>query len=240
MSMNATFVQVDATELTQIQTDPSMAETLFQDGPMIPPVFAQLDEKMRERVRTIGPQMLANQLSHLDPGLRQKIEARLGQSTSELAGGKGGDAILKLMQERDARASARSQPSGSREKLSLEKEWHGVHFVLCGQAEPGADLLSQVVMGGVELGEDDEGFSGYGPARFFPPDKVAEIAKALSHPGLETEAAARFDADRMTKLKIYPGWRASDSGAVMDALRRLRIFYLDAASKRRAIVTCLV
>ncbi len=240
MSMNADFVQVDVAELTRLQSDPSMVEALFQDGPMIPPVFARLDEKMRERVKNMGPQLLANQLSQLDPRIRQKLEERLGQSTSELAGGKGGDAILKLMQERGARAAAKSHLSGSREKLSLDKEWHGVHFVLCGKAEPGVELLSQAVMGGVALGEDDEGFSGYGPARFFPPDKVAEIAKALSRLELENEMAARFDADEMTKLNIYPGWRSSDAGAVMDAFRRLRNFYMDAASKQRAIVTCLV
>jgi hypothetical protein len=44
----------------------------------------------------------------------------------------------------------------------------------------------------------------------------------------------------MTKLSIYPGWKSSDAGAVMDAFRRLRNFYMDAASKQRAIVTCLV
>jgi hypothetical protein len=146
MSMNAEFVQVDVPELTRLQSDTSMAEALFQDGPMIPPVFARLDEKMRERVKNMGPQLLANQLSQLDPRIRQKLEERLGQSTSELAGGKGGDAILKLMQERGARDAAKSRLSGSREKLSLEKDWHGVHFVLCGEAELGAELLSQAVL----------------------------------------------------------------------------------------------
>jgi hypothetical protein len=42
-----------------------------------------------------------------------------------------------------------------------------LHYVLCGEAEPGADLLSQAVLGGAAFGEDDEGFSGYGPARYF-------------------------------------------------------------------------
>jgi hypothetical protein len=44
----------------------------------------------------------------------------------------------------------------------------------------------------------------------------------------------------MSQLEIYPGWRTSEAEGVMDALRRLRDFYADAASKGRAIVTCLV
>ena len=123
--------------------------------------------------------------------------------------------------------------------LSLEKAWHGVHYVLCGEIEPGESLLSQAVLGGVELG-DDEGFSGYGPPRYFTAAQVAELGQALSRPELEAEAAARFDAERMSQLGIYPGWQPSHAEWVMDGLRRLRDFYSDAAKKRQAIVTCLV
>ncbi len=90
------------------------------------------------------------------------------------------------------------------------------------------------------LGDDDEGFSGYGPPRFFDAAQVAELAEALGRPELESEAAARFDPQRMCELGIYPGWQPSDSEWVLDGLRRLRAFYADAAGKRRAIVTCLV
>jgi hypothetical protein len=69
---------------------------------------------------------------------------------------------------------------------------------------------------------------------------VAELARALSQPELESEAAARFDAARMSQLGIYPGWRPSDAMEVMDGFRRLRDFYADALEKGRAIITCLV
>jgi hypothetical protein len=95
------------------------------------------------------------------------------------------------------------------------------------------------VLGGVELGHD-EGFSGYGPPRYFTAAQVAELGQALSRPELESEAAARFDAARMSQLQIYPGWRPSDAEWVMDSVRRLRDFYSDAANKGQAIVTCLV
>lgn len=241
MSMNATFVQIDEAELSRLQADPSLAETLFQDGPAIPPVFAALAKTMQERMRAAGPQVLADKLAQLDPRLRQQIEASMGRTALAFAAGGGGDDILKMLQERAARRGGLGPSASPHAVLSLDKSWHGVHYVLCGEVEPGASLLSQAVMGGVALGdEDDEGFSGYGPARYFTAAQVVELSQALGRPEVESEAAARFDAERMSQLGIYPGFRASDAEEILDAYRRLRDFYSDAADKGRAMVTCLV
>jgi hypothetical protein len=236
MSMNATFVQVDAAELSRIQADLSSAEALFQDEFLAGPALA-LTRLMQDRMRSGGPRLTADALSRLPPPLRQQLEASLGRTTAALAAGHG-DAILKTMQQHLPRPA--SPESATRSTLSLDKAWHGVHYVLCGEAEPGPALLSQAVLGGVELGDDPEGFSGYGPARYFTALQVVNLAQALSRPELESEAAARFDAARMSQLDIYPGWQPSDAEWVMDAFRRLRDFYADAASKKSAIVTCLV
>jgi hypothetical protein len=234
MSMNATFVQIDEAELSKIQADPSLAELLFQDGQqLMPPVFAALGKKMQERMRAAGPQALADVLKRLDPSMRQQMQERFNRM---IAPGGSGDAVLKLMEERRA---GRGSLARERPVLSLDKAWHGVHYLLCGEVQPGATLLSQAVMGGVELGQD-EGFSGYGPARYLTPAQVAAISQALSSPELEQRAAARFDAARMSELRIYPGWQDSDAEWVMDAFQRLRNFYSDAAKKGGAIVTCLV
>ena len=240
MSMNATFVQVEEAELARMKANPDLAETLFQDDAVMPPVFTALSKTMQERVRTAGPQLMADALSRMDPALRKQIEDSLGRTMAAMSGGAGGAEILKMMQERGARREGGASLAGQRATLSLDKEWHGVHYVLCGQVEPGASLLSQAVLGGVDLGDDDEGFSGYGPARYFSVAQVAEIARALGGTEVEAEAAARFDAERMVQLQIYPGWRRSDLDGVMDAFRRLRDFYSDAAGKGRAIVTCLM
>lgn len=97
-------------------------------------------------------------------------------------------------------------------------------------------------MGGVELGDDPEGFSGYGPARYFRAAQVRALSEALSSPELESEAAARFDPAAMSRLQIYPGWRGGDQDKqwLLDAFHRLRDFYARAASQGRAVVTCLV
>jgi len=144
------------------------------------------------------------------------------------------------MQEQLAR---RAEPAGrKREVLSLDKAWHGVHYLLAGAAEPGPELRSQAVLGGVELGEDPEGFSGYGPARYFRAAQVRQICEELRRPEVESEAAALFDSGRMTQLQIYPGWRdgEQDKEWLIDAFQRLRDFYVSAAAQGRAIVTCLL
>jgi Domain of unknown function (DUF1877) len=239
MSMNATFVQVEETELTRIQANPSLAETLFEGETVLPDAFICLAKKMQDRVRAGGPNFMAEALSRLDPTLRKQLEERIDRTASAMAGGAGGDAILKLMEQRRATIAGPASAGGARAVLALDKAWHGVHYVLCGEVEPGAALLSQAVLGGIELG-DGEGFSGFGPARYFTSAQVAELSQVLRRPETESEAASRFDAVRMTELGIYPGWEPAHQEWVMGAFRRLRDFYSDAARKGRAIVTCLI
>ena len=238
MSMNATFVQVDQTAISTLEKDPSLAEALFEDESLAIPGLAVFTKAMQERVRALSPELLASALSRFDPEMRKQIEQRLKRTASEL--GSSGDAILKLMEERAGRGARPGSPVSARAVLSLDKAWHGVHYLLCGEVEAGPALLSQAVLGGVALGEDDEGFSGYGPARYFTAAQVSDLSQALSRPELESEAAARFDAQRISELSIYPGWQTSDAEWVMHAFRRLRDFYADAAGQGRAMVTCLV
>jgi hypothetical protein len=242
MSMTAVFVQVSQDELAGIQADPLRVEILFANGSAAASlaIFGKLSQVMQERVKSMGPQMMANALSRLDPKTRTMLEARLGSTTEALAAGQGGADLLKLMQERQDRALKTAAAASRHRKLSLEKEWHGVHYLLCGKTEPDSELLSQAVLGGTILGDDDEGFSGYGPARFLKPEEVTALSRELDRPETESKAASRFSAAEMTRLGIYPGWRAESRDEVMDALRRLRDFYAEAAAKGSAIVTCLV
>ena len=242
MSMNAVFVQVDPEELARIEANPALAEPLFQPGFVSPMAkFGELSKQMEERIRTAGPQLFGQTLANLDPRIRQQLEQRLGATTQQFASGQGGEELLKMMQQRRERAMEMMQTAQKkRPQLSLDKEWHGVHYLLCGETEPGDSLLSKTVLGGKPLGDDDEGFSGYGPARCFNPQEVAQLSEALSRPQVEAEARSRFDAVRMNNLKIYPGWRAQDAEELMNSFRQLRAFYGDAVKNGKAIVTCLV
>ena len=240
MSMNAFFVQVEDAEIARFEADSDSVEALFAEQTLPTAGLLNMTAAMQERLRATGPQMMAETLSRLPEPLRQQIEASLGRTTAALASGQGGDDILRLMQKQLAR---RTDPGGGkREVLSLDKAWHGVHYLLAGTAEPGSDLRSQAVLGGVELGDDPEGFSGYGPARYFRAARVRELSEELRRPTVEAEAAARFDPAKMSQLNIYPGWRAGeqDKEWLMDAFRRLRDFYSNASLQERAIITSLV
>ncbi len=233
MAMLASFVQVDEELLEKIREDPSLAESLFEPEAGPKPDL----EKMRETILARGPQLMAGALANLPAELRQQIEQRMGKTLEALRGGAGGDVIYRMMQEREG-ARAAGALAGRHGALSLDKDWHGLHYVLCGEAEPRETLLSQAVLGGTEVGED---FAGYGAARYFTATQVAELAQALGPAQVEQQAATRFDPKRMTELRIYPfGWKADDRERVMEAFTDLREFYAEAAARGWAVVTCLV
>ena len=164
-------------------------------------------------------------------------EAELSRIQDSPSRAAGANTLLELLQRRvPASANTATAPPAA---LHLDRAWHGVHYLLCGEAARGAALLSQPVLGGTQIGGQLEDFSGYGPPRYFTAAQVSELAEALAPVTVELTAATRFDAAQMFHLDIYPGWRPSDEWWLMDAVRRLRDFYADAAANRRAIVTCL-
>ncbi len=257
MSMIAKFVQVQPGRLAELLEDPDSVELLFENGAPIAAslgVFMKMSETVRERVQRLGPQMLAGTLERMDPQTREALSKRLesmGVDPAALAKGEGGEALFKameqrrealskLMEQRSAMAHRFAAAGGTKRSnvISLDKAWHGVHYLLCGKAEPGTSLLSQAVMGGTEIGDD---FSGYGPARYFDAAGATRIAAELTRANLESELSARFDAAEMTRLGIYPGgWSQSGSGWLMEAYRALRDFYSGAASQSAAVVTAIV
>ena len=236
MSMNAVFVQVEELEIDGFEDDPDSVEELFTDGEASTAAL-NMAVLMQNRIHAVGPQEMEKRLANLPEPLRQQVAESMGRTKTALACG---DDLAKLLQERLAQ---RAKPGdGERERLSLEKAWHGLHYLLAGSVEPGSELLSQAVLGGVELGDDPEGFSGYGPARYFRAAEVRKLAEALRRPEVEAEAAARFNAARMTELQIYPGWGQGEQNKewLMAAFRKLREFYGRAAAQKRGVVTCLV
>ncbi len=257
MSMLAVFVQVEPGRLNEIIEDPSRVTELLDGGEdtggLVKGPLAQagpLGEAMELMQRT--PKILAASMAMMDPAMRERIKQRLaaaGINTDAMtAGGEDADALLKLMRERgqalaamvgsqqSPKAPNSSGKAGQGAKISLEKAWHGVHYLLCGEIEPGSAIPSQAVMGGVEVGED----LGYGPARYFDADEVRAISQALNRATLEAEMTARFDPARMTSLGIYPGgWKAGDVNWLMEEFRRLQKFYDDASAAKLAIVTNL-
>src|SRR5215472_12556924 len=78
---------------------------------------------------------------------------------------------------------------------------------------------------------------GY-PAHCFSPAQVAQIAAALQSPMLNRDLLARFDAEAMTEMGIYPGtWKTGDRDWLLDACHSLRDFYAAESKAGQSVVT---
>lgn len=84
-----------------------------------------------------------------------------------------------LFRSRDAlpallwRAERQAEFSDS---LSLETDWHPLHFLLTGDPWHGAPPLAWAVLGGTPSGEE----LTYGPVRYLTPAEVVDVATALA------------------------------------------------------------
>jgi hypothetical protein len=236
MSMLAKFVQVEPGLLEQIRREPGAAEQLFTPPAPAAPRTGFDSDQLRALILARGPALMAGALDQF-PGVREQLEQRLGATQDELRRGEGGEALLRLVQQR--MGVGPSEPlTGAHAELSLDKAWHGLHYLLCGSAEPEPTPLGRAVLGGDEVGDD---FAGYGPARALDPAVVETIAAALADPELEAALPGRYDARVMTELELYPsGWNEQDAEWLLDAFQDLQRFYADAADYGWAIITCLV
>lgn len=225
------FVQVTAELLHQLRERPSLVTHLFEDDQAALPMA--VNDSTRQRFESRMPQMLAATIGQMDAALQEAVTRRLGVTMESLRAGGGGEAIVNWLSHR-RRDRAPLQGKGT--SLSIEKAWHGVHYLMSGEVEPGATLLSQAILGGAEFGED----MGYGPARYFMPGRVAEIAGVLNRPELQQEVSGRFNPARMSELGIYPqGWKSSDVAWLVEEFRRVRDFYSDSTARKYAVVACL-
>jgi hypothetical protein len=115
--------------------------------------------------------------------------------------------------------------------VDVDKAWHGIHFMLTGKPEGGAEPLSLAVLGGEEVGDD----MGYGPARFLTPEQVRRVAAALEKLSID-EFASRYAPKEMEAAKVYPEviWLRDEQEAlnyVLEKYQQMIAFYQDAAAR---------
>ena len=234
MSMMARFVAITPDQLATIKDNPETVEGVFALDSGLP---FETPADLRERVRRQAPQLVADMLERMPPEVRQQVSRRLGLGENGLPGpGFDSSVLQQLAQRAAARRRTPPAPGTPGHSISLDKAWHGLHYLLCGALEPAPGPLGQAVFGGTEIGEDQ----GYGPARYFSPAQVTEIAAALQSPNLESELHARFDTEAMTQLGIYPGtWEADDEDWLVEAFGTLRDFYAAASQAEQAVVTVI-
>ena len=236
MSMMARFVAVSPKRLDEIRQSPEQLETLFVAK--LSPGRTKAKQALHERICSQSPQMLRASLEQVPPEMRAQVLRGLGISEADFAGPDGGQLLVQRMTERAAKVLGETPQADKTEgkTISLEKAWHGLHYLLCGAAEPVPGPLGQSVLGGTEIGGD----MGYGPARCFTAADTVKIAQALQEPGLESILRGRFDAAQMEQIGIYPGgiW---DEGPdwLIAAFRELRDFYAAASAAGQAVVTVI-
>jgi hypothetical protein len=232
--MMARFVAITPDQLAAIKDNPEAVGALFALDAGLP---LEAAAGLVERVRDRAPQLVADMLERLPPEIRQQLQRRLGLGENGLPTPGFNSAVMQQLAQREAaRRQAPPAPGTPGHGVSLDKAWHGLHYLLCGKLEPAPGPLGQAVFGGTEIGEDQ----GYGPARYFSPTQVAEIAIALRSPDLERELEARFDAEAMTQMGIYPGvWEADDHNWLVEAFHTLRDFYAAASKAEQAAVTLI-
>ena len=122
---------------------------------------------------------------------------------------------------------------------SLEKAWHGLHYLLSGEPWESTGPLACIVAGGSEIPGSD---GGYGPARSFTPDETKQINSALSTV-TDDQLWSRFDAAAMTSQGVYPGIWDEPEADLKDEytmyFRDIKQLIADAASQSDGLVIML-
>jgi len=124
-----------------------------------------------------------------------------------------------------------SEPPNS---MDLDKAWHGLHYLLTGDAEGGEPPLSLAILDGTEIGPELD----YGPARYLTADEVRAVAQALAAFTPET-LAQRFDPQDMQEKDIYPAiWDRGDEELeyLQMFFPTLQQFYADAAARGDVVI----
>jgi|SRR6266853_965806 len=130
-----------------------------------------------------------------------------------------------------------SPPEAPRKEpgLSLEKSWHGIHYLLTGVAEGGKPPLSWAVLGDKEI-PDTGKLMGYGPARVLTAEQAESVAKAIARFSKE-EFWKRFDLKAMKTAQVYGVSVAKDREYLWSYFQKLKTFYLRTTKNHNGLLS---
>jgi Domain of unknown function (DUF1877) len=121
-------------------------------------------------------------------------------------------------------------------ELSLEKSWHGLHYLMTGDVWAGEPPLNFIATGGEEVGDIDV---GYGPARIFRTPQVAVIHAALNNLP-DNYVDTKLDLPAFEAAKIYPRIWSEPRPALVDEythfLNELKTYIGTAAESQQALL----
>ena len=128
------------------------------------------------------------------------------------------------------------------QELDLDKAWHGLHFMLTGEAWEGPEPLCYLLSGGEQIGDEEDHDVGYGPARCLSPQQVKAFSTVLSAM-TEEEFGGRYNSRKMMALELYPrGWQEEPAEMrtwLVQSFIHLRQFAQDVARRDKALLVWL-
>jgi hypothetical protein len=209
--MIAKFRVVEPRVLDVLARDPSLARLLT--------MYSQVQQK----------EFVPDQayLANLPPELRAGLEA----SVAKQSGLTGPAATQRL-------AAVGLLPTDLFDVVSIEKAWHGVHFVLARTLYEPTEPPGDAILGGSPMGED----LGYGPVRIRTAQDVARTAAALFTIDLD-QLRRGINPAELDAAQIYPGgWHseAEASAWIMHSVGIVRDLYVRSAANGHAMLLFIV
>jgi hypothetical protein len=149
----------------------------------------------------------------------------------------------EVLQYYDDASEGKLPTEAQGEELDLDKVWHGLHYLLTGTAWDGEEPWNYLLLGGEQIGDEEEHEVGYGPARVLLPFQVAAFFQALATLS-PAELSERFNPEEMTRLDIYPSvWDRKDEELkewMQESLADLQNFLRRAVAQQKAVVVAIV
>lgn len=212
MSMNGSLRRVIPELLESLLESPEGVTSLVMSA------GAAGSEAVQSVVEQMRAMMAGGMAQQMDPAMAAQMQSLINQFSPGAGSA-------------DAEA-----PDGAGPMLGLDKAWHGLHYLLTGDAWGGEPPLAYAVLGDEELGED----LGYGPARCLTAEQVREVHAALSAVR-EDDLRTRFDPEALGAAEVYPSGAWDSDGDeerewLMDAFRSLTAFYAEAAEAGDAML----
>jgi hypothetical protein len=147
--------------------------------------------------------------------------------------------LVHLLENPDDALDFTCEEVPASQELDLHKAWHGLHFLLTGEAWGGEEPVCYILAAGEQIGDEEEHDVGYGPARGLHVPQVKVFAEALAAITRQ-EIMSRYDGQQMMALELYPrGWEEEPDEMrnwLADSFAELQQFVGQAATNNKALL----
>ncbi len=225
MSIIAHLRRVSAKQLKQFEKDPSAAYSLIlgDSSSSARKTGQELQNWKAKNALILLKVIKAGKLDNLNPEDRlvfEKAHLEFGNIVQKSV-----SQVFDSLPE-----TPRKEPG-----LSLEKSWHGIHYLLTGVAEGGLPPLSCTVLGAKEI-PDTGKLMGYGPARVLTVQQVDSVAKAIARFTKEN-FWKKFDLKAMKTAQVYGVRVAKDREYLWSYFQKLKTFYLQTTKQHNGLLS---